>query len=67
MVKVPVVAVAEALKVMVDVPVPPEARVTLAGLNAAVVPLGGVELDNVIAPLNPFRDVNVIVDVPLLP
>ena len=67
MVKVPVVAVPEALNVIVDVPVPPETRVTVTGLNAAVVPLGGVDLDNVIVPLNPFSEVNVIVDVPLPP
>jgi hypothetical protein len=67
MTKVPVVAVPEALNVMVDVPVPPETRVTVTGLNVAVVPLGGVVLVSVIVPLNPFSEVSVIVDVPLLP
>jgi hypothetical protein len=67
MTKVPVVAVPEVLNVMVDVPVPPETRVTMAGLNVAVVPVGGAVLDNVIVPLNPFSEVNVIVDVPLPP
>jgi hypothetical protein len=67
MTKVPVVAVPEALKVIVDVPVPPETRVTATGLNVAVVPLGGAVLVNVIVPLNPFSEVNVIVDVPLPP
>jgi hypothetical protein len=64
---VPVVAVAEALNVIVDVPVPPETRFTLTGLNAAVVPLGGVDADNVTVPVNPFNEVRVIVEVPLVP
>ena len=67
MVKVPVVAVVEAENVRVDVPVPPEASVTVAGLKVAVVPVGGVDLDNVTVPANPFVDVNVIVDVAELP
>jgi hypothetical protein len=67
MVKVPVVAVGAALKVIVDVPVPPETRVTVTGLNVAVVPAGGADLVNVIVPLNPFSEVNVIVEVPLVP
>ena len=64
---VPVVAVGDAVKVTVEVPVPPEARVTVVGLNATVVPLGGAELDRVIVPVNPFNDDSVTVDVPELP
>jgi hypothetical protein len=60
---VPVVAVLEAVKVTVLVPVPPEARVTDPGLKLTVVPLGGAEFDNVTVPLNPFREVNVTVEV----
>jgi hypothetical protein len=63
MVNVPVVAVADEVKVTVEVPVPPDARVTDAGLNATVVPLGGAELDSVIVPLKLFNDDNVTVDV----
>lgn len=67
MVNVPVVAVLEVVKVIVDVPVAPETRVTLTGLNAATVPLGVADAESVIVPLNPFNDVSVIVDVPVLP
>ena len=61
---VPVVAVVDAVKVTVEVPVPPEARVTVAGLNVTVVPLGGAELVSVIVPLNAFNDDKVTVVVP---
>ena len=67
MTKVPVVAEPDAVKVMVECPVPPETTVTLTGLNAPVVPLGVAEAESVIVPLNPFKDVNVIVAVPLVP
>lgn len=67
MVKVPVVAVGDATNVRVDDPVPPETSVTVDGLNVAVVPLGGAELDSVIVPLKPFSDVKVIVVVALDP
>lgn len=67
MVKVPVVADPEAVKVIVDLPVPPETSVTLTGLNDRVVPLGVADADKVIVPLNPLSDVKVMVDVPLVP
>jgi hypothetical protein len=67
MTKVPVAAEPDAVKVMVECPVPPETTVTLTGLNDAVVPLPVPVAVSVIVPLNPFNDVNVIVEVPLLP
>jgi hypothetical protein len=67
MTKVPVAAEPDAVKVMVECPVPPETMATLTGLNDAVVPLPVPVALSVIVPLNPFNDVNVIVDVPLVP
>ena len=67
MMNVPVAALPEAVKVRTDVPVPPDVSVTLIGLKVAVVPLGGADLDNVIVPANPFNDVKVIVELPLVP
>lgn len=64
MVNVPVVAVVDAVNVRVDVPVPPEANVTVAGLKLAVVPLGGAEFDSIIVPLKLFNEVSVTVVVP---
>ena len=52
---------------MVECPVPPETMVTLIGLNDAVVPLGVADADRVIVPLNPLREVRVMVDDPLVP
>jgi hypothetical protein len=63
MVNVPVVAVGDATKVRVEVPVAPEARVTVTGLKLAVVPLGDADAERVMVPLKPFNDVRVMVDV----
>lgn len=66
-VKVPVLAVGEALNVILDLLEPPEASVTAIGLTVIVAPLGGGEWDNEAEPLNPFSDVNVIVEAPRAP
>lgn len=65
--KVPVAAVGEALNVILDLLEPPEASVTATGLTVIVAPLGGGEWDNETEPLNPFSDVNVIVEAALPP
>src|SRR3989442_10757480 len=49
------------LKVNVDVPLPPEATVTLVGLKLAVSPAGSAPVDNVTVPEKPPSDVMVIV------
>ena len=61
MVNVPVVAAEDAENVSTELPEPPEAKVTCVGLKVAVVPEGGADLESVIVPLKPFRDVSVIV------
>ena len=66
-VAVPVAAVDEAVSVSVDVTLPFAGGVTGFGENAAVTPLGSPEALSVVAALNPFRLVMVIVLVPLPP
>ena len=63
----PVVAVAEAVSVRVEVTVPFAAGVTGLVENAAVTPLGRPEALRVVAELNPPVLVMVIVLAPLLP
>ena len=63
----PVVAVAEAVSVSVDVTVPFAGGVTGLVENAAVTPLGKPDALSVVAALNPFRLVTVMVLVPLEP
>jgi hypothetical protein len=63
----PVVAVAEAVSVRVDVAVPLAGGVTGLVENAAVTPLGKPEALSVVAALNPFRLVMVMVLVPFEP
>jgi hypothetical protein len=67
MVKVPRVAVGEAVNVIVEVPVPPETMATEAGLKVAVVPDGGALLLRLTVPLNELSEVIVIVEVPDVP
>jgi len=66
-VAVPVVAVPDAVSVRVDVAVPFAGGVTGLVENAAVTPLGNPVALNVVAELNPFRLVIVIVLVPFDP
>jgi hypothetical protein len=66
-VAVPVVAVDDAVNVSVDVALPFAGGVTGFVENDAVTPLGRPEALNVVAELNPFRLVTVIVLVPLEP
>ena len=47
-----------------EVPVPPELRVTLVGFSVAVNPAGVTAVDRETAPENPFRLDNVTVAVP---
>lgn len=63
----PVVAVAEAVSVKVDVAVPFAGGVTGLVENAAVTPLGNPEALSVVAALNPFKLVTVMVLLPLVP
>ncbi len=56
------VAVAE-LTVSVDVPDPPETRVTLAGLTDTDSPVGDTEVESETVPANPLRLERVRVDV----
>lgn len=63
----PVVAVAEAVSVRVEVTVPFAAGVTGLVENAAVTPVGRPEALRVVAELNPPVLVMVIVLAPLLP
>ena len=63
----PVVAVAEAVSVRVDGAVPFAGGVTGLAENAAVTPLGKPEALSVVAALNPFRLVMVMVLVPFEP
>ena len=60
-VNVPSGAFLPAVKVSVDVPVPPEESVTVTGLKVAVVLFGRPVAESVTAPLNPFSDVSVMV------
>jgi hypothetical protein len=60
MVKVPVLAPLP-VNVSVEVPVPPDATVTLAGLNVALTPEGSEPVESVMVPLKPFSEVIVIV------
>jgi len=66
-VALPVVAVAEAVSVRVDVAVPFAGGVTGLVENAAVTPLGKPEALSVVAALKPFRLVMVMVLVPFEP
>jgi hypothetical protein len=66
-VAVPVVAVDEAVSVSVDVALPFAGGVTGFVENDAVTPLGRPDALNVVAELNPFRLVMVMVLVPLEP
>lgn len=66
-VAVPVVAVDDAVNVNVDAAVPFAGGVTGLAENAAVTPLGKPDALNVVAELNPFRLVTVIVLVPFDP
>ena len=66
-VAVPVVAVDDAVSVSVEVALPLAGGVTGFVENAAVTPLGRPDALNVVAELNPFRLVTVIVLVPLDP
>ena len=66
-VAVPVVAVEEAVSVNTDVAVPFAGGVTGFVANVAVTPLGKPEALSVVAELNPFKLVTVIVLVPLEP
>ena len=66
-VELPVVAEEDAVKVSVDVPLPFAGGVTGFVENAAVTPLGRPEALSVVAELNPFKLVIVIVLVPLPP
>ena len=52
-----------ALMVAVVVVVPPAVRVTLAGLNVAVAPLGSEVAEKVTMPVKPLRLVTVTIDV----
>ena len=63
----PVVAVAEAVRVRVEVAVPLAGGVTGLVENAAVTPLGKPEALRVVAALNPFRLVMVMVLDPFEP
>jgi hypothetical protein len=49
------------VNVRVDVPVPPDATVTEDGLKLALTPVGSGPVESVIVPLNPLKDVIVIV------
>jgi hypothetical protein len=53
--------------VRVDVPLPPEVRVTLVGLTETVGPFGETDGDSVIVPTKAPRLVRVIVEVPDVP
>jgi len=64
---VPVAAVAEAVKVKVEVAVPLAGGVTGLGEKAAVTPLGSPEALSVVAELNPFWLVTVMVLVAVEP
>jgi len=64
---VPVVAVEDAVNVKVDVTLPFAGGVTGLGENAAVTPLGSPEALSVVAELNPFWLVTVIVLVAVFP
>ena len=66
-VAVPVVAVDDAVRVSVDVALPFAGGVTGLVENDAVTPLGKPEALSVVAELNPFRLVTVIVLFPLEP
>lgn len=66
-VELPVVAEEDAVKVSVDVALPFAGGVTGFVANAAVTPLGRPEALSVVAELNPFKLVIVIVLVPLPP
>ena len=64
---VPIVAVEDAVKVRVDVVLPFAGGVTGFGLNEAVMPLGSPDALSVVAELNPFWLVTVIVLVAVEP
>jgi hypothetical protein len=62
-VDVPVAVVEPTVKVSVELPAP----VTEVGLNAAVVPVGRPEAENVTAESNPPETATVMVEVPVEP
>ena len=55
------------MKVIVDVPLPPEETLTDDGLKLAATPEGNVPVLRLMVPLNPFSDPIVIVEVPEFP
>ena len=55
------------MKVIVDVPLPPEETLTDDGLKLAVTPEGNVPVLRLMVPLKPFSDPTVIVEVPEFP
>jgi hypothetical protein len=63
----PVVAVDEAVRVRVEVTLPPEGGVTVAGENEAVTPPGSPEMLRLVALLKPLILPTVTVAVPLVP